>query len=267
MRWVARLYDRRVVNVNVNIVAAGILALAITVGVMHVADQRGVIDWLYKILPVSRAVIINFLTFWVDIVADVTVYFVLHWLANHMPRRAPRAKRPAYADISFVRDATLVQFERAVLSPLLYVIALGTQHGMLKHDYSVAASTAVGFVAGIGVVRVLHSVWMVRNERRAVRGNKDIISVNPWVERAITWMMPKPATPGARAEARPNSNGNGNDGAGAPAGDPAATTPRPSESPSSADQGARRGGGGPPESSDRTRSHADSSRESAKTRR
>lgn len=244
MGWFTRLYDRRLVNVNVNIVAAGILALAITVGVMHVADQWSIVKQLDFALPVSRAVIINFLTFWVDIIADVTVYFVLHWIANHMPRRTPRAKRPAYADISFVRDATLVQFERAVLSPLLYLIALGIQHAMIKHDFSVAYSTAVGFAAGIGVVRFLHSGWMIRNERRAVRGNKDILSVNPWVERAIAWMMPKPATPGARADPMPNAGANGCNGVVAP--DPVCVTQPQSESPSSADPAARKGAGATP---------------------
>lgn len=262
MGWFTRLYDHRIVNVNVNIVVAGILALGITVGAMHLADRWGLIGWLDQTLPVSRELIINTLTFGVDIIADVAAYFVLHWLANHMPRRAPRTKRPAYAAISFVRDATLVQFERAILSPLLYLIALGTQHAMLKHGYTIATSTAVGFAAGIGVVRVLHSGWMVRNERRAVRGNKDILSVNPWVEHAITWIMPKPATPGARADST-NSNGNGC-GTTCPS-DPSCLAPAASELPSSADPALRPPAGAPPTPHDRSPAPTKPPRASAKT--
>lgn len=263
MGWFTRLYDHRIVNVNVNIVVAGILALGITVGAMHLADRWGLIGWLEFTLPISREIIINTLTFGVDVIADVAVYFVLHWLANHMPRRAPRAKRPAYAAISFVRDATLVQFERAILSPLLYLIALGTQHAMLKHGYSITASTAVGFAAGIAVVRFLHSGWMVRNERRAVRGNKDILSVNPWVEHAITWIMPKPATPGARAD--PPSNSNGNGGNGAAAIDPACVTQHSSASPLPADPDGRATPGAPPAPHDRTPAPKKPSRASTRT--
>jgi len=201
MGWFTRLYDRRVVNVNVNIVVAGILEMGVTVGVMHLAERWSVITWLDDaIAPISREFIINFLTFWVDIVADVAVYYLLHFVANHMPRRKPRLRGPGYVELSFVRDATLVQFERAVLSPLLYVIALGTQHLFLKAGYSVAYSTAVGFGCGIAAVRVLHTFWMLRNEKRAIEGGMDLISANPLLERAIKWLMPRQATthgPGA----------------------------------------------------------------------
>lgn len=199
MGWFSRLYDRRVVNVNVNIVVAGILALAITVGVMHVWEVWGVLDWLDRNLPIRKELIINALTFLVDIIADVAVYYVLHWLANHAPRKTPRIGRrltqAGLDTMNFVRDATLVQFERAVLSPLLYIVALGTQHIMIANGSGVAKATAFGFGAGIVLTRVLHTLWMLRNERRAKENNSpDLIASAPWIEAAVRWMMPRQAT-------------------------------------------------------------------------
>ena len=203
MGWFSRLYDRRVVNVNVNIVVAGILALAITVGVMHWWESWGVLDWLDRHLPVRKELIINALTFLVDIIADMAVYYVLHWLANHAPRKTPRIvpkitkgiTQAGLDTMSFVRDATFVQFERAVLSPLLYIVALGTQHVMISNGAGVAKATAIGFGCGILLTRVLHTLWMLRNERRARENNRpDLIASAPWIEAAVRWMMPRQAT-------------------------------------------------------------------------
>jgi len=228
MGWFTRLYDRRVVNVNVNIVVAGILAMGITVGVMHMAEEWGVIPWLDQALPITREFIINFLTFWVDVVADVAVYYVLHFVANHMPRSAPRPKGPGYTELSFVRDATLVQFERAVLSPLLYVIALGAQHALLKAGHSVAYSTAIGFGAGIAAVRVLHTFWMLRNEKRAIEGGTDLISANPVLEKAIRWLLPRQATPTAPTKRMaPTLPERGVSAATGPSGSPSSAGPAP----------------------------------------
>lgn len=156
MQQLARWYERRIVNVNVNIVLAGAMAMAITVAVMRMVVTFGL----------GNKFAITGLTFLVDLVADVGVYFVLHWVANHAPNR-PRVVNAAYGHLSYVKDATLVQFERAVLSPLLYVIALGLQHTLLRLDWGVGWATAIGFTAGIACSRSLHTMWMLRQERRA----------------------------------------------------------------------------------------------------
>jgi hypothetical protein len=188
MGWLARLYDRRIVNVNVNVIVAGLAAMGLTVGVMHLAQRLGLLDKLNGLLPdihgrlfgrsfevQSQKLIISGLTFFVDLIADVLVYYGLHWLANHMPRKKPRPVVPGFTDLSFMRDASLVQFERAVLSPMLYLVALGLQNAMLHRGVSIEKATALGFVAGIMTSRVLHTVWMAYNERRA--GRKTAASV------------------------------------------------------------------------------------------
>ncbi len=175
-------YSRRIVNVNVNVVVAGLFAMGITVLVMHSAQESGLLEHLKGIAPdinlefwgkprriQGQKLVISGLTFIVDLVADVAVYYGLHWVANHMPRRTAHPKTSvAYADLSFMRDASLVQFERAILSPLLYVVALSLQNTLLHNSVSLAAATAIGFTAGITTSRLAHTLWMMINERRAI---------------------------------------------------------------------------------------------------
>ncbi len=179
MTWLRRVYDRRIVNVNVNVVLAGALALGFTVGVMHLGERAGIWDRLAEHIPSfsvgffgyrfdfkGHTFAVTGVTLVVDLLADVAVYYALHWLANHMPRKRECAPMPGYADLSFMRDATLVQFERALLSPILYVVALGLQNTLLHQGFSLSAATAWGFTIGIACTRALHTLWMLRQERR-----------------------------------------------------------------------------------------------------
>lgn len=161
MEFLLRWYSRRIVNVNVNIIIAGAVALFATGGIMHALVELG--------LPSHRKFLVGAITFFVDLVVDVGVYYALHWIANHMPRMTAYIINPAYANQSFIRGATLVQFERALLSPLLYVFALSLQHWALHSGHSVFFATTVGFAIGITITRVLHTIWMLYSERRAAQ--------------------------------------------------------------------------------------------------
>ncbi len=152
-------YDRRIVNVNVNIVVAGLLALIPTTAAASAAKN---------LLEIHTPIFITAITFIVDAVADVLVYYLLHWWANHAtpsPRRVVRSY--AYSKMSFVKDATLVQFERACLSPLLYAIALGLQYTLMHNDVRVEWATIIGYLTAILVTRVLHTIYMYRAEVKA----------------------------------------------------------------------------------------------------
>ena len=182
-------YDYRIVNVNVNVVAAGIAALGVTVGALHLMDRSGALATVTSLvrghefsipgLPfrfIGEKLVIGGLTFAIDLVADVLVYYALHWAANHMPRRRQVPPTRAYADLTFMRDATLVQFERALLSPVMYIAALGLQQRLLHVGWGLEASTAIGFGVGITITRVLHTMWMLRAERAAgVSSAADIV--------------------------------------------------------------------------------------------
>lgn len=177
MVFLARLYARRIVNINVNIILAGALAMGLTL--IPVYFSRRFTDHKATIMAV---------TFISDIIFDVVIYYALHWLANHMPKRKPGA---AIADLSFLKDASLVQFERALLAPVYYGVAMSTQYLLLHpHQsgplasfirlltgqpadvpavFSREAATATALMFGIISTRILHTIWMVRQERRRNR--------------------------------------------------------------------------------------------------
>ncbi len=160
MGRISDLYARRIVNVNVNIVAAGLVALVPTAVAAFAAEAY---------LGVKHPWLMATITFTVDAVADVALYYFLHWFANYMPRGGrARGVSAAYGHLPFLKDATLAQLQRLCLSPLFYSLALGGQF-VLASVYGVPVfwATIAGFSIGIMVTRVIHTAWMIRAERRA----------------------------------------------------------------------------------------------------
>jgi hypothetical protein len=157
VRRLQQLYARRIVNINVNIVLAGLLALIPLTGVVHVMTRLGV----------THKWTITGVTFIADISFDVLIYFILHWWANHAGPRRQRTQELLHADLSYFRSVTLVQFERAALSPLLYTMALGLQRLLMHWEWKPEYATIIGFLVGISSTRVLHTIWMIEQERRA----------------------------------------------------------------------------------------------------
>lgn len=161
VRAVAHWYARRIVNVNVNIIAAGLLAL-IPVSIC--------VHFIHSTRFIENGKAIAAITFVLDIVFDFTIYFFLHYLANHGPFRKLVSHNPAYRGMSFLHDAGLIQMQRAILSPMLYIIWLVVQNQLIEQT-SIGAgwATAIGGVIGIGTSRVLHTLWMMLEERRHAR--------------------------------------------------------------------------------------------------
>ncbi len=161
MEFLGRLYARRIVNVNVNVVAAGSLAMGLTLIPVYLTRLVGIHE-KWKIVAVTLSC---------DIVFDVGIYYFLHWLANHwqaFPWIKHRKRHPA--GHSFIRDASLVQFERALLAPIYYGVALGVQYTMLHHLNDGAdrreLATVVGLGGGLLITRAVHTAWMLWSERR-----------------------------------------------------------------------------------------------------
>lgn len=164
MQWLARWYARRIVNVNVNIVLAGLLALPPTALIVHWSRHWGVDD--------DNRVLILAITWFADIIFDVTIYFGLHWLANHGSWRNKFLDaadhlivEPAYKGASFIHDAGIVQFQRLVISPVLYVLWLGIQWVLMWVGMDRVPAMLLGWVVGISVARTIHTFWMLRQER------------------------------------------------------------------------------------------------------
>jgi hypothetical protein len=171
-RRIGQFYARRLVNVNVNIVLAGLLALGPTLLVVRLTEHLLATGYVSPSkLHIGAKALISVVTFFADLFFDVGIYYLLHWLANHS-HKAKRQERletiaeAAVENVPFFRDATKVQIQRMVLSPILYIIFLGGQFFLMTvmHVRPVWA-TIVGFIVGIGVTRTLHTFWMLGEER------------------------------------------------------------------------------------------------------
>lgn len=213
--WMARWYQRRIINVNVNIIVAGILALGVTAGAMHHFVDYGLHFKLAKLigLPDRANAVISVVTFLIDLIADLAVYYVLHWLANHMPRKAGRILdqlNPAYAHLSFVQDATLVQVERMALSPVFYVVALGGQYVLhVQMHMKVGVATVLSFGGAIIITRCMHTIWMLYRERQALHRLKTAAACGCGDQSGACDGSKAPATPSAEASANGTASGQG----------------------------------------------------------
>lgn len=149
-----RLYQRhKLININVNIIASGMLAIAVAKYPVELATDRMPEHW-----HLAKSVVMAL----IDGAADVLIYYVLHWVANHW--------RPAHETPPdrgrFWRNATLVQFERYALSPLFYAIAMGLSYTLMRTGtLSDSWAFVVGFGSAILVTRALHTAWMIRKGR------------------------------------------------------------------------------------------------------
>lgn len=201
------LYARRIVNVNINVVAAGLLALVpvlICVKLTEWALSRGIVDG--DRLHVSDKVLIGVVTFVADIIFDVAIYYALHWLANHAPwlkadrlHQIEAVAEAAVESSPFFKDATRVQVQRMVLSPLLYVLWIGTQQALMHtHSFPTSWATVIGFCVGVGTARTLHTYWMIGEERArkaAIAAGKPVPPpVDPLGHKHPVWERPTTKT-------------------------------------------------------------------------
>lgn len=160
---VFQLYQRhKLININVNVAAAGLLAIVVAKYPVHLLD--GVIT---QHVGAGHALLKSVGAAVVDGVADVAIYYVLHWLANHWRPygRKHAAENPDDAR-HFFRNATLVQFERLVLSPVFYGISVGLMWAFQKFgDVRASWAFVIAFCVGIVVTRILHSIYMIQTGR------------------------------------------------------------------------------------------------------
>jgi hypothetical protein len=150
------LYQRkRVININANILASGLLAVVLA---KYPVGEIG--RWIGE----DRAYLIPLAAGAVDMVVDVATYYALHWVANHW---SPPWKRAAVAGPrrSFFREASLIQFERAILSPVYYVIAMGAMYLLQRRGWSHDWAFVTAFASGLLITRVIHTVWGMRSGR------------------------------------------------------------------------------------------------------
>lgn len=175
----ARLFDlyqrKRIININANIIASGVLAIVLA---------KYPVLWIGQYLGTDHPMRITIAAGVIDMVVDVCMYYALHWLANHwkpswkQPRKTyathtqELSQSPFHSDappplkgkagmLAFIRDASLIQFERVLLSPLYYLIAMGLMYLLQTRWYHLDHSWAfvIGFTSGIVVTRIVHTIW------------------------------------------------------------------------------------------------------------
>jgi hypothetical protein len=229
-------YRRRLININVNITVASILAMFGGAFVIHFTRYLGVKDDDKTILMIVAAA--------ADWLIDLVVAVGLHWVANHWPESWRRSKTliektedvlesapppglsilkdatagahlphiplphiPGFGHeklagkaqasetsslpatpvslpvaaasngggkkVGFVRDATRLQLQRALLSPVFYGVAMGGQWLMLRWGMARELSVIVPFGLAILITRALHTVWLLWSDPQILQEWED----------------------------------------------------------------------------------------------
>jgi len=154
------LYQRRrVVNINVNVVAAGIISTIIVAKlVWFIRDGLELRwpTWGFTVFSVGA-----------DIVLDVAIFTALHWIANHWRPLRPRnntERRQLHAESpDTVKDTARVQIERAIISPLYYVLAAGGTESLQRLGLHPSWAIIVGYVVALAVTRAIHTYWGLKS--------------------------------------------------------------------------------------------------------
>lgn len=150
------LYQRkRVININANVIIAGIGSTILVVALI----------WMLKLVFGTSWPSWGYTAFSVvaDIVLDVTIFAMLHLLANHWRPFKGRTEKEKLqlgaAAPPHLEDTAKVQLERMILSPLYYLIAaLGTE-SLQRFGLHPAWAVAVAYPFGLLITRILHTIW------------------------------------------------------------------------------------------------------------
>lgn len=153
-------YQRhRIINVNLNIIASGLLSTA----------------WVMVLLWFMKAVIGTNWPSWgytafsgvADLVLDVSMFALLHWVANHWrPLKGKCENEQAQLAAPRpdpVADGARIQLERAVISPLYYIIALAGTQALQESGMHPAWAVGIAYPAGLLVTRTIHTIWGLRS--------------------------------------------------------------------------------------------------------
>lgn len=153
-----QFYQRhRIINVNLNIIGAGLLAVAIAKWPVHHLSE-----WV----GLEHKLINSVIAALVDGAVDIAIYFALHWLANHWrPFKPQRAEDEPEDHAKFWKNATLIQFERIALTPAFYVVAIGGMWALQHAGMHAGWAFVAAFSSAIVVTRVAHTVWGLRTGR------------------------------------------------------------------------------------------------------
>lgn len=152
-----KFYQRkRVVNINLNMLTAGFLAIALA---------KLPVKWMGDWIGPEHKLLITALAYALETVLDVVVYYALHWMANHwnprghLPKHDQRPKSRR-----FIQDATRLQAERMALVPIYILIGPGGMWALqvyagIQHSWAFV----IAFISAIITTRVIHTLWGLRS--------------------------------------------------------------------------------------------------------
>jgi len=149
-----RLYQRyKVININVNVAGAGLLAIALSKGPLWLIFQ-----WIGPGHEFIKSVIAAA----VDGIMDIGIYFALHWLANHW-RPLTAKHEHDHPETAFWKNASVIQFQRLALTPLFYLIGFGGMYSLQVYGVmSDSWAFVTAYVTAIFVTRVIHTIIGLR---------------------------------------------------------------------------------------------------------
>jgi hypothetical protein len=136
---------RRVVHINVNIVLAGVVSLALTSGVLALSRA-----WIEGAAWVAVGTAV------VDGVFDVAVFALLHWLASRRGWRFDAGRG------SIVRDTARLQLHRFVLAPVFYLVSLGGHAGLMSSGLDRVPAAWIAYLGALLLTRTIHTVYGLR---------------------------------------------------------------------------------------------------------
>ena len=155
-----RLYQRkRVININANVIIAGLGSTFIVVGLIwFIKHPMGVAwpTWAYTAFSVIT-----------DIILDVAMFAALHWIANFWRPLKGKTEREKMqlgaAAPPHLQDTARVQLERMVLSPLYYAIAASGTELLQRMGMHPSFAVLIAYPVGLLVTRILHTIWGYRS--------------------------------------------------------------------------------------------------------
>ena len=149
-----RFYQRsRLLNINLNLVVAGFIAIALAKYPVMLVEQ-----WLQ-----GHKFLITLIAYGLDTMFDVAAYFGLHWVANHwrpssVHGQEPKPELPKHRK-NFLMDAGRVQAERMILVPVFAAVSMGMMYSLQKYaGMSASWAFVYSFATAIMVTRTLHTI-------------------------------------------------------------------------------------------------------------
>lgn len=217
-KWLARQYAKRIVNINVNIIVAGLVAMSLGTVPVHLSRYLGVND--------DEHIKIKIIFFASDWFFDLIVAVGLHWLANHMPQRYARTRKviakaediveDAPPPTPFLKDAAVLQLQRALLSLFLYPAAWFLMSRFLDLGMARELASICSMILAICMTRVIHTIWLIRIDRRALeewqRTKAQRLAAHAVERAAIEAKAAAKAAAGAAASTTPDGHGSSDNG-------------------------------------------------------